>query len=77
MSATITIRIAEDQRKILKEKARLNGQSTSVFIREILERELSDVPLGQKVGHLRGILSFATPPKDSFRRAIRERNWRR
>lgn len=76
MKKTITVRLDARLRDQLRLKASLLGKSDSEFVREILEREVQDKPLGSRVGHLAGSLSLGKPEEESWRKQIRARNWR-
>jgi len=76
MSKTLTIRTDESLREALEERAKRRGITLSQAAREILKDALEERPLGEKTGHLRGSLSLRQGQEESWRKALRERNWR-
>jgi plasmid stability protein len=76
MSTTLTIRTDERLRAALEERARLHGKSVSQVAREILTSALEQRPLGLRTGYLKGRLRLAEDRPESWRAALRERNWR-
>ena len=76
MSTTLTIRIAPAERKELKRRATQAGLTVSAFVREILRQGLAERSVRVKAGHLKGSLRIKRSTRDSWRRGIRERNWR-
>jgi plasmid stability protein len=75
MSTTVTVRLDESLREALEIRAKATGSSISEVVRDTLREALAERPLGERVGHLKGILSI-TPDDDPWRARIRERNWR-
>lgn len=77
MSSTLTFRIDPDKRQKLRQRAQSLGKTESEFIRELLDRELEDRPLGARLQHVKGRLELPTEPaEDQWRRDIKKRNWR-
>lgn len=76
MSTTVTIRTDDDLRAALEARARARGMTISEMAREILRDALAERPLGERTGHLRGALQLREERPDSWRKALRERNWR-
>lgn len=76
MSTTITIRTDEKLREELEQRARAQGKSLSVLVREILILALEDSPMGNRSSHLRGALNLGGNAEESWRRKLAERNWR-
>lgn len=76
MSTTLTIRADETLREALQERARAQGKTLSEVAREILQNALEDRPLELRTGHLRGRLSLRQEQTETWRKALRERNWR-
>ena len=77
MDTTLTIRVTDDLRRALQERALERGQSVSELVREILVQALADRPLGGRLGHLRGALDLPSVPSEhAWARQLRERNWR-
>jgi hypothetical protein len=79
MENTLTIRLSTAQRRLLKRRAAAEKRSESALVRELIEREMRSGFDFQRVRHLVG--SVASSPKhrkkeDSWRKQIRQRNWR-
>jgi plasmid stability protein len=75
MSTTLTIRVDEDLRAALAQRAQAQGTSVSELVREILIEALVERPLRVKAGHLRGGLKL--PQRHpSWNEQLRNRNWR-
>jgi len=78
METTLTIRLSAKQRDALKRRAAAEKRSESALVRDLINRELGRGFDFDHVRHLVG--TIASPPKhwekDSWRRHIRERNWR-
>lgn len=77
MNTTLTVRTDLAMRDALKERARAQGLTVSELVRRLLADAISDRPLGQRAGHLKGRLEPADPDSDAWRDQLRERNWRR
>lgn len=77
MSTTITVRTDEALRRELQERAAALGKSLSEVVREILEHAVAERPLEARTGHLRGKLDLRRKDEEPWRKALRERNWRR
>ena len=75
MSNTITIRTDAGLREALAKRARLERKTVSDVVREILANELTERPLAERIGKLRGGLRLDKPTSE-WQRRIRERNWR-
>ena len=76
-TTTLTIRTDEALRQALQMRAEFQGKTVSELAREILAEAVSERPLAERVGHLRGQLEREPDDSDSWRMQIRERNWRR
>ena len=77
MSTTVTVRLDEGLREALELRARASGTTVSEVVRDTLREALTERPLGERIGHLKGILALdAETDDDPWRRQIRERNWR-
>jgi hypothetical protein len=78
MDTTLTIRLSAKQREALRRRAGVERRSESALVRDLIEREIQRGFDFDRVRHLVG--SIASPPKhwekDSWRRHIRQRNWR-
>lgn len=75
MRNTITLRATPELRKALEKRAAAEHKTISDVVRQILESALTDRPLGERIGGLRGGLRVTAAGNDMQRR-IRERNWR-
>ncbi len=76
VTTTLTFRLEAKQRKKLREKAAFFGKSESAFLRELLDRELDERPMSERIGHLKGTLSLKGKKQDSWGEHIRKQNWR-
>jgi len=78
METTLTIRLPKRQREALKRRAAAEKRTESALVRELIDREMQRAFDFQRVRHVVG--SVASPrkhwEKDSWRKHIRERNWR-
>lgn len=75
---TITFRIDEQRRGALRKRAAALGKSESELLRDLIDREISMPTVAERAGKLIG--SLALDPKridsDSWRKTIRQNNWR-
>jgi predicted DNA-binding protein len=79
MDSTLTIRLPKKQREVLKELARITGRSESAVVRELIDREARSGFDFDRVRDLAGSLSgggSAPSNADSWRKQMRDRNWR-
>jgi len=76
MNTSVTIRLTAGKRAKLRQKARLLGKTESAFIRDLLDREIAPRPMGERIGHLKGVLSFKGAKMDEWQKSIKENNWR-
>lgn len=76
MSKTIAVRVDAALEQAIEERARASGMTVSEVVRETLREALAERPLSERIGHLRGSVSVPADD-DPWRRALRERNWRR
>lgn len=76
MGTTITVRADESLRRELEERASAQGKSLSELVREILEAAVVRRPVGERAGALRGRLALPRVESESWRKSLRERNWR-
>ena len=78
METTLTIRLPATQREALRRRAAAEKRSESALVREMIDREMQRVFDFERVRHLVG--SVASRPKhwekDSWRKHIRQHNWR-
>ena len=63
-------------REALEERAGAQGLTVSELVRRVLADAISERPLAQRAGHLKGRLELADPDSDAWRNRLRERNWR-
>ena len=77
-TSTLTIRLPEEQRAALKERAKRLKKTESDIIRELLTREFEQVSFGERAGDFMGCVESLTPTHavDSYRDAIKRNNWR-
>jgi hypothetical protein len=75
MDTTFTFRMSAKQRAKLRRRAKLFGKSEAELLRDILDRELDDRPMGERLKHLKGSL-WLPKDNDPWRKLIREHNWR-
>ena len=78
METTLTIRLSKNQRELLRRRAAAGKQSESALVREIIDREMQRGFDFERVRHLVGSITSPRRPweKDSWRKHIRQRNWR-
>jgi Arc/MetJ-type ribon-helix-helix transcriptional regulator len=76
MSTTVTVRLDEGLRQALELRAKATRKSLSEVVRDTLREALDERPLGERIGHLAGILDIELDDDDPWRRQIKERNWR-
>lgn len=76
MNTTLTVRTDRAMREALEDRARAQGLTVSELVRRLLDDAISERPLGQRAGHLKGRLEPAGPVSDAWRDQLRERNWR-
>ena len=77
MSTTVTVRLDESLREALEVRAQATGSPISEVVRDTLREALAERPLGERIGHLKGILELEVEAGDDpWRRQIKERNWR-
>ena len=78
METTLTIRLPAKQREALRRRAAPEKRTESTLVRDLIDREIQRGFDFDRVRHLVG--SIASPPKhcekDSWRKHIRQRNWR-
>jgi predicted DNA-binding protein len=75
MEKTITIRLDREQDEALTRLAKTLGKTRSAVVREVLEHALSERPISEKAGHLKGTIELPKP-KDAWSRHLRKQNWR-
>jgi plasmid stability protein len=75
MSITLTVRTDGDLHEALRRRAQMQGKTVSEVVRDILAEALSERSLASRAGHLKGSLTLP-PPKEAWRRKLKERNWR-
>lgn len=78
MSTTFSFRMDSDKRRKLRQKAQSLGKTESELVREILDRELQERPLGTLLQHVKGRLALPSGGvEENWRRTLKERNWRK
>jgi hypothetical protein len=76
---TLTLRLPKGQRAALKQTAERSNTTESEVIRRLLVREFARTPFGERAADFIGCVESTVPALtsvDSFRDAIRSRNWR-
>ena len=73
---TLTIRLDASRRRRLGRTAESLGKTVSELVREILDQALSERPLSEKAGHLKGSMSLPRTARTTWRRELRAHNWR-
>ena len=76
MTTTLTFRLPATARAKLRRKAKMLGKTESELLREIVNRELQPRKMGERIGHLKGTLSFKGATMDERQKSIKENNWR-
>lgn len=77
MDATLTLRLDGGLRRKLRARAAALKVSEAEVVRQALDREVNAEPVGKRIAGLRGVLRLPRKPDgDSWRKAIRENNWR-
>ncbi len=76
MDATLTLRLDTGLRQSLRARAAALGLSEAEVVRRAVEREVSGLPLRDRVGRLRGAVESPKNSGDAIRKRLRERNWR-
>jgi hypothetical protein len=78
METTLTVRLSAKQREALRRRAAAEKRSESALVREMIDREMQRGFAFDRVRHLVG--SITSPQrhwkKNSWRKHIRQRNWR-
>lgn len=77
MSTTLTIRTDDALGDALRLRAQAQGKTLSQLVREILKSAVTERPMRERAGHLKGTLELPLDGGESWRDQIRERNWRR
>jgi len=76
MRKTIAVRVDAELEKALEDRARTSGTTVSDVVRETLREAFAERPLAERISGLKGALRIRDDD-DPWRRALRERNWRR
>ena len=63
-------------RQALEKRAKMLGVTVSEYVRQILDAALSERPLSQRAGYLKGHLELPNRASDPWRDQLQERNWR-
>jgi len=77
MSATLTIRLSESERRRLQRKARKEKKSESELVRELIAN-MDESPGFERedISHLAGCIKLLKKDNDPWRKKLREHNWR-
>jgi ribbon-helix-helix CopG family protein len=75
MDRTLTIRLDRAKVEALTRRARALGKTRSELVRELIDKAVTDQPLGRRLGHLRGSVELPRI-RSGWRRELKERNWR-
>lgn len=78
-SSTLTIRLPQQQRVALKRAATALRMTESAYVRDLLARELDEIPFGERMGDLAGAIDSRETPtghNDTFRDTIGRNNRR-
>lgn len=78
--SSLTIRLSQRQREALRRKAAAMKTKESTWVRELIERDIGEEPLGEKLKGLSGSVDSGTARKANahpLARQILERNRRR
>ena len=75
MDKTITVRLDREQDDALTRRAKTVGKSRSALVRELLAQFLSETPISERAGHLKGSVELQKP-KDAWSKHLRKQNWR-
>ena len=75
MEKTLTIRLHREQDEALTQRAKTAGKTRSALVRELLAQALSETPISERAGHLKGSVQLEKP-KDAWSRHLRKQNWR-
>jgi hypothetical protein len=76
MTTTLTFRLPAAARAKLRQRAKFLGKSESQLMRELVHREFQPRKMGERIGHLKGTLSFKGAKMDEWQKSIKENNWR-
>jgi plasmid stability protein len=77
MGTTLTIRTDQELRDALEKRSLAEHKTVSQVAREILSQALTERPLAERIGHLRGSLDLDPKPDDEWRRQIAGRSRRK
>jgi predicted transcriptional regulator len=75
MDKTLTIRLDSDKDEALTRRAEALGKTRSELVRDLIDKAVSDQPLGRRLGHLKGGVELPRT-RSGWRRELKERNWR-
>jgi antitoxin component of RelBE/YafQ-DinJ toxin-antitoxin module len=76
MDKMLAIRIDAKQQAAIARTAHMLGMTISEFVRETLEQAVVARSLSTKTTHVKRRLSLKTGSRDSWARALKQRNWR-
>jgi hypothetical protein len=75
MNRTLTIRLDQEKDEALTRRARALGKTRSELVRDLIDKAVTDQPLGRRLGHLKGRVELPRT-RSGWRRELKERNWR-
>jgi predicted transcriptional regulator len=75
MEKTLTIRLDKEKDEALTRRARALGKTRSELVRDLIDKAVTDQPVGRRAGHLKGRVELSRP-RSGWRRELKERNWR-
>ena len=75
MDKTITIRLDQEQDAALTRLAKTLGKTRSAVVREVINQALSERPISERAGYLKGTVKLPRP-KDAWSKHLRKQNWR-
>ena len=75
MGTTLTVRTGEELHQALQRRAESLGKTVSELVREVLEEAVTERPIAERTGHVKGRLGLPEPA-DPLRKHLKDRNWR-
>ena len=75
MDKTLTLRLDKTQDAALARRAKALGTTRSALVRDLIDKAVSDSPIGRRTGHLKGRIELPQVASE-WRRQLRDRNWR-
>lgn len=80
MTSGLTVRLSPEQREGLRKRAKLLRTNESSLVRSLIDRELQEATIAEKLGPLLGRVDSSAQGKRArhpLAGKLRERNWRR